>query len=181
MATINDYLSTSSKSYPNSFSFKRYGIFLFCLLDFMILDGMYPVEIDEPKIGDVAQYLTKVQVVKPIEDYHLVLPSQLLNFNQGEIISNEAFVSFTKSTKTFWIQPNPEEVDVIMSRIELHTTDPALPDERISDKFLTKGTTCLALYPDDAQWYRAVIESNGEDNIFVNYIDYGNSGNLRKN
>ena len=145
----------------------------------MISDGTYPAEVVEPKIGDVAQHLTKVGVVQPTQDHRIVLPHQSLNFENGDIISREAFVSYTESTSAFWIQPKPEEVNDVMSRIELLSGDPAFIDQRLSDEHLTNGTPCLAIFPDDEQWYRAIVESIIEDNISVSYIDYGNSGKLK--
>lgn len=146
------------------------------LFGFSTLDGRYPVEIIAPSIGDIAKYLTSRGVVKPAQDYDIVLPQQLRHFNRGEIISSEASVSYTKSTNAFWIQSKPEEVDAIMTSLASFFNDPSFIDEQPSGSCFTKGAPCLAISPDDEQWYRAVVESNDEDNVLVNYIDYGNSG-----
>ena len=139
---------------------------------------MYPAEIDEPTIGDVAEYLTKFGVTKRLEERNVVVPAQTLNFCPDEIISSGAFISHMEAADLFWIQPQPQEVDDIMESIEVIAA-PATFINGPELKGVANGTAGLAFFPSDEQWYRAVVEgSDAEGNVHVNYIDFGNSGTV---
>ena len=97
------------------------------------------------------------------------------SFEPGEMIFPAAMVAFITSVSRFWIQPEPAMVDEITMKLDSLVPQP-LPAEA-----LRPGTSCLALFPDDERWYRAVIRSVDGDDISVFYVDYGNATVVNQN
>uniref|UniRef100_A0A0P6EK20 Tudor domain-containing protein n=1 Tax=Daphnia magna TaxID=35525 RepID=A0A0P6EK20_9CRUS len=103
------------------------------------------------------------------------LPTLEFNFAPGQRMSTYASVSHIESPAEIWIQLDPTAVDNLMSEIaavDVSTLTAAKP--RV-------GSHCLAPFPDDGQWYRAVITQRdaGSDEVRVTYVDYGNSSMVK--
>lgn len=96
------------------------------------------------------------------------VPKMELKFSPGEKMSSVALAPHISSATEIWIQLNPAAVDELMDQIaqtdilELPYLDPQI------------GRHCLALFPVDKKWYRAVVDSFDENQATVTYIDYGN-------
>ena len=87
------------------------------------------------------------------------VPTIQLTFAPGEKISTVALVGHVTSAMDIWIQLNPTEVDRLMDEIsatdmiDIPTLEPQI------------GRYCLALYPEDGMWYRAVVDSIEGDQV----------------
>lgn len=130
----------------------------------------------DPKIGDVASYLTRHKVVvRPTPE--VTLAPQHLNFTPGMLISNRAFVSHLNSISEFWIQPEPNAVDLLMELIDAT----ALRPEFISEASFSPavGKPCLAYFAEDGRFYRAVLNTVDVESASVFYIDYGNKSTVQ--
>ena len=130
-------------------------------------DGAYPVKLDFPGLGSVAQLLLDRGYV-----HSTLLPARTKVFEAEETISTAAFVTYVVCPTKFWIQLRPDEVNLVTEEIEVVT---AQLDDLPPLDTLTPGSSCLALFPDDSCWYRATIDTVDGESVKVLYIDYGNS------
>ncbi|XP_057380222.1 uncharacterized protein LOC130702570 isoform X2 [Daphnia carinata] len=140
-------------------------------------DGIYNVDLSVPEIGDVAQYLVKNKILcfhNICSGKEVKVPPQNLDFVPDKIISTGAFVSFAKTPMEFWIQLDPNSVDVLMEKSDTIVTQPEFLNDKTS--FVpVPGVFCLAFFSDDRRWCRAIVETVEPNRVVVNYIDYGNS------
>lgn len=85
----------------------------------------------------------------------------------------KGYIATLNNNLSFWCQcADSKELDEIMSQISrvANTAD----HHPIDVGLLSTGNPCLALFPDDQQWYRAqVIDKNGNE-LSVFFVDYGN-------
>ena len=137
-------------------------------MDYLVSDGVYPVKLDFCGMGSVTSYLLDQGFVVERQ-----LPPEAKIFEPEETISTEAVVPFIVSPTKFWIQLQPDEVDLLMEKVAQVTTQ---PNDLPALDTLTPGCLCLALFPQDGNWYRAVIDETDGDRVKVMYIDYGNGG-----
>jgi hypothetical protein len=100
-------------------------------------------------------------------------------FVPEQIISTHAVAPFAKSLAEFWIQLEPQSVNVIMERIDKFILDPQFVNQKEFSASI--GKPCLAFFNVDGFWYRAVIEAIDGDSVTVCYVDYGNSSVLQTN
>ncbi|KAI9557952.1 hypothetical protein GHT06_014704 [Daphnia sinensis] len=99
------------------------------------------------------------------------LPIADFNFAPGQRMSTYASVSHIESPTEIWIQLDPTAVDNLMNEIAyVDASTLAVAEPHV-------GRHCLALFPDDEQWYRAVITQRDAESrqVRVSYVDYGNS------
>ncbi|KAK4011675.1 hypothetical protein OUZ56_020794 [Daphnia magna] len=140
-------------------------------------DGIYNVDLNVPEIGDVAQYLVKNKILcfhNTCSGKEVKVPPQNLDFTPDKIISTGAFMSFAKTPLEFWIQLEPDAVDVLMEQSDTIVTQPEFLNDK-TNFVPVAGAFCLAFFSDDRRWYRAVVETLEQNRVIVNYIDYGNS------
>ena len=93
-----------------------------------------------------------------------------------EIISKGAVLSHFVSVDEFWIQPEPELVDEIMALVDAQTAKSNFPQHSMN-----VGESCIAFHSLTDRWYRAVINLVEGDDIYVNYVDYGNWAVVKPN
>lgn len=95
------------------------------------------------------------------------------SYSPQEVMSTKGEVAVVESISQFWLQPQPEQVQSLMA-----TVDELVAKQELGQVLdsVNAGQLCLALYPEDGRWYRAVVDHVGADGPIVNYIDYGNSG-----
>ncbi|XP_046459850.1 uncharacterized protein LOC124206188 isoform X2 [Daphnia pulex] len=116
---------------------------------------------------------------KPTKDAPSKFAPQNLAFVPEQIISTHAVAPFAKSLAEFWIQLEPQSVNVIMERIDKFILDPQFVNQKEFSASI--GKPCLAFFNVDGFWYRAVIEAIDGDSVTVCYVDYGNSSVLQTN
>ena len=96
----------------------------------------------------------------------------------GQLLSSKASAVCISSPFHVWIQLEPEAADAITADIQRYIDTPEFTNQSaLSDPFV--GCSCLALFSDDNQWYRAKIESVNNDSVFVKYVDFGNTSSVR--
>ena len=101
-----------------------------------------------------------------------LLPVMDFNYAPGQKMSTYALSSYIESATEVWIQLEPATVDSLMEEI-------SVTDVSQFAAFEPKiGSHCLALFPADGQWYRAVVNSIDTIQANVTYIDYGNSSSV---
>ena len=87
------------------------------------------------------------------------VPTIALSFAPGETMSMMALLGHVDNDKDIWIQLNPAEVEKLMAEINAtDTTDIPTLEPKI-------GRYCLALDPEDGNWYRAVVSSIVADKV----------------
>ncbi|XP_046646734.1 uncharacterized protein LOC124336884 isoform X2 [Daphnia pulicaria] len=116
---------------------------------------------------------------KPTKDAPSKFAPQNMAFVPEQIISTHAVAPFAKSLAEFWIQLEPQSVNVIMERIDKFILDPQFVNQKEFSASI--GKPCLAFFNVDGFWYRAVIEAIDGDSVTVCYVDYGNSSVLQTN
>ena len=83
------------------------------------------------------------------------------------------YISFIKSVDLFYVQLSEceEELSTLMQKVDTECTSgtSSVPIE------WSVGMICLTKFIDDGVWYRSRIEEVSEDEVTVNYFDYGNS------
>ena len=100
------------------------------------------------------------------------LPECKSTWVEGQSMSSVASVTHVNSALAVWIQLEPSQVDELIDII-------ALTDVSTLPIFKPQvGRHCLAIFPDDSQWYRAVVDSVNDDHASVTYVDYGNSSEV---
>jgi hypothetical protein len=102
-----------------------------------------------------------------VEEYSL-LPVMDLNYAPGQKMSTYALALYIESATEVWLQLEPAAVDRLMG--EIAETDVS-QCEALEPQI---GSHCLALFPDDGLWYRALVNSIDGAQANVTYIDYGN-------
>lgn len=96
-----------------------------------------------------------------------------MNGIPGQVISSKAIVVCLNSPTAVWLHLDPSAADDIMNSIKQYTQQPEFAQIRPLEPVV--GASCLALFPDDQLWYRAVVESVDQSSVTVNYVDFGNS------
>ncbi|XP_064604917.1 uncharacterized protein LOC135470098 [Liolophura sinensis] len=89
--------------------------------------------------------------------------------------SCEVYVSFVNTPSEFWIQlsKSTEAVDELMEKINMFYGALSPSENRL--RSVSEGMPCVAQYPEDERWYRAVIRQYAGENCEVQFVDYGNS------
>ena len=119
-----------------------------------------------PSTPDADETLEESKAEGTIEEFPL-LP--VIYFATGQKMSSYALSSYIESATEIWIQLDPAAVDSLMAKIaEMDVSQLETPD-------LQLHTSCLALFPDDGRWYRALINSIDAYQAKVTFVDYGNS------
>jgi len=149
-------------------------------MDCFVSDGASPIKLNAYAMDSVNSSLldNNFVVEKKPEVEVFQLPPQVKMFKPEEIISTNAVVPYAFSPSQFWIQLDPDEVDLIMEKVTDVTTH---PDDLPALDMLIPGSPCLALFPTDNSWYRAVINAVYGERVEVTYIDYGNNGSVEAN
>ncbi|XP_058803778.1 maternal protein tudor [Phymastichus coffea] len=81
-----------------------------------------------------------------------------------------AFVSHFVSVDEFWVQEDAKVKDLEMVADRLVMAKMFAPLQQVEE-----GLICIAHYPEDNQYYRAIVLSHDGKKTRVNYLDYGNS------
>ena len=90
-------------------------------------------------------------------------------------LTEDIYVSYTKSSQAFYIQLSKTYDQLLHMMAELSRVNSSLPDD-VHPPDLVVGTPICALFAEDEEWYRAVVESiPSEFEVGVHFVDYGNS------
>ena len=90
-------------------------------------------------------------------------------------LTEDIYVSYAKSSQAFYIQLSKTYDQLLHMMAELSRVNSSLPDD-VHPPDLDVGTPICALFAEDEEWYRAVIESiPSEFEVGVRFVDYGNS------
>lgn len=90
-------------------------------------------------------------------------------------LTEDIYVSYAKSSQAFYIQLSKTYDQLLHMMAELSRVNSSLPDD-VHPPDLDVGTPICALFAEDEEWYRAVIESTpSEFEVGVRFVDYGNS------
>ena len=83
------------------------------------------------------------------------------------------YISFIKSVDLFYLQLSEceEELGTLMEKVHTECTS----GSSTAPAECSVGMICLTKFIDDGAWYRSRVEQVSEDQVTVNYIDYGNS------
>ncbi|XP_010771927.1 tudor domain-containing 6, partial [Notothenia coriiceps] len=97
------------------------------------------------------------------------------DFSEGQKL--EVYVTAIDDVQTFWCQPaDSEELDQITSRVS--KVGDAADHKPIDASSLSSGNPCIALFSDDAFWYRAQVIDKDGDELSVVFVDYGNKSQI---
>ncbi|XP_041358070.1 tudor domain-containing 6-like [Gigantopelta aegis] len=92
--------------------------------------------------------------------------------------TKQVYVSFIENPGLFFVHADVDDLlNSIMNKLSnqyASNTEPTLPNPRV-------GQPCCALYADDGAWYRGKVVSVAGDMIKVQFVDYGNAENVRRN
>ncbi|CAF4926518.1 unnamed protein product [Pieris macdunnoughi] len=79
-------------------------------------------------------------------------------------------VSYVDSCIKFYIQlsDNIDTLNAVMEAVKNHCENTSSPGP------LPIGSVCCARFPEDANWYRAIVRDTKGERIIVAYVDYGN-------
>ncbi|XP_032520783.2 maternal protein tudor-like isoform X1 [Danaus plexippus] len=79
-------------------------------------------------------------------------------------------VSYVDSCIKFYIQLSDkiDELGAVMKAVKAHCENSSPPGE------LPVGAVCCARFPDDNNWYRALVRESKGNKVVVAYVDYGN-------
>ncbi|CAG9561418.1 unnamed protein product [Danaus chrysippus] len=79
-------------------------------------------------------------------------------------------VSYVDSCIKFYIQLSDkiDELGAVMKAVKAHCENTSSPGE------LPVGAVCCARFPDDNNWYRALVRESRGNKVVVAYVDYGN-------
>lgn len=119
------------------------------------------------------EFFDSAEVVQVDTKCHPVVEPMGVQFHPGQVLSTKAMALCITSSMDVWIQLDPSAADALTDRVNRYVAQPeflrlpALDQPRVGDR-------CLALFPDDHSWYRAVIESIDGNGSTVRYIDFGN-------
>ncbi|KAK1889516.1 Tudor domain containing 6 [Dissostichus eleginoides] len=97
------------------------------------------------------------------------------DFSEGQKL--EVYITAIDDVQTFWCQPaDSEELDQITSRVS--EVGDAADYKPIDPSSLSPGNPCIALFSDDAFWYRAQVIDKDGDELSVVFVDYGNKSQI---
>ncbi|XP_011501668.1 PREDICTED: maternal protein tudor [Ceratosolen solmsi marchali] len=87
-----------------------------------------------------------------------------------ELDPRSAYVSNIVSVDMFWMQEDKyiNELEMMQDRLLMAPILQPLTE-------IKEGCICIAHFPDDGYYYRAIVLSQNEEGTRVRYIDYGNS------
>ncbi|XP_047534824.1 maternal protein tudor-like isoform X1 [Vanessa atalanta] len=79
-------------------------------------------------------------------------------------------VSYVDSCIKFYVQLSDkiDDLKAVMGAVKNHCENTSSPGE------LTVGSVCCARFPDDDNWYRAMVMETSGNKVVVAYVDYGN-------
>lgn len=79
-------------------------------------------------------------------------------------------VSYVDSCIKFYVQLSDkiDELNAVMAAVKTHCENSSAPGE------LPIGSVCCARFPDDDNWYRAMVRGTRGKKVVVAYVDYGN-------
>lgn len=79
-------------------------------------------------------------------------------------------VSYVDSCIKFYVQLSDkiDELNAVMAAVKTHCENSSSPGE------LAVGSVCCARFPDDDNWYRAMVRGSRGKKVVVAYVDYGN-------
>ncbi|XP_039755732.1 maternal protein tudor-like isoform X2 [Pararge aegeria] len=79
-------------------------------------------------------------------------------------------VSYVDSCIKFYVQlsDNIDKLNAVMDAVKAHCENSSSPGE------LPVGAACCARFPDDDNWYRAIVRDMKGNRVVVAYVDYGN-------
>ncbi|XP_056623220.1 tudor domain-containing 6 isoform X2 [Triplophysa dalaica] len=100
------------------------------------------------------------------------LPSKAL----AEGYVTEVYLSHCNSPSNFYLHLKSEEDQILSILNELNCSQ--LSSAQVDLHVLQPGDVVQAEYPSDGAWYRAVVQNKDEDNVHVQYIDFGNEATL---
>ncbi|EFX61894.1 hypothetical protein DAPPUDRAFT_271558 [Daphnia pulex] len=99
----------------------------------------------------------------------------VLQWNEGQNYNSFRRVLITSELANDLLEP--QLVTTIMERIHSLILDPKFVNQK--DISATIGKPCLAFYPVDGKWHRAIVKALNGNMITVCYVDYGISYTLR--
>lgn len=128
--------------------------------------------------GKVLELLDSVsKSYKQVEQHPVIRPSaeliSKLHCVPGQLISSKALAVCLTSPTAVWLHLYPAVADSLMESIQQYVKSPEF--SKICPLEPLVGSSCLALFPEDQRWYRAVIENVDRDSATVMYVDYGNA------
>ncbi|KAA0710831.1 Tudor domain-containing protein 6 [Triplophysa tibetana] len=100
------------------------------------------------------------------------LPSKAL----AEGYVTEVYLSHCNSPSNFYLHLRSEEDQILSILNELNCSQ--LSSAQVDLHVLQPGDVVQAEYPSDGAWYRAVVQNKDDDNVHVQYIDFGNEATL---
>lgn len=85
-------------------------------------------------------------------------------------IRQSVLVSYVDSCINFYIQLSDkiDELNAVMDAVKANCENSSSPGK------LPVGAICCARFPDDDNWYRAIVRGTKGDKVIVAYVDYGN-------
>ncbi|OXU22838.1 hypothetical protein TSAR_002680 [Trichomalopsis sarcophagae] len=134
----------------------------------LIIADKAPMRIDLYRKGDS---ICKMLIDEKLATY--VQSSEDLNeeiVEEVQLDPRSAFVSNIISVDQFWVQEEKwiNDLEMIEDRLVMAPMFPQVPE-------IEEGLICIAHFPDDNLYYRAIILSHTDEGTKVRYIDYGNS------
>ncbi|XP_050666481.1 tudor domain-containing 6-like isoform X3 [Leptidea sinapis] len=97
-----------------------------------------------------------------------------LQFKWMEMLSlgtrHSVLVSYVDSCIKFYVQLSEkiDELNAVMEAVKVHCEHSSSPGP------LPVGAVCCARFPDDDNWYRAMVRHTQGEQVVVAYVDYGN-------
>jgi tudor domain-containing protein 1/4/6/7 len=152
----------------------------------VFLDGYHPVDLVAERVGDVKDFLIANGVVEPL-NAEVEISTEVVksaesspNYIRGKEFVSETLIPFMNSAREFWLHLNTATVDALMTQID----EISAKGELAMPSLVEVGSFCLAQYPDDGRWYRAIVTSMvcyniSDSEATVYYVDYGNSCNVK--
>ncbi|XP_050666514.1 maternal protein tudor-like isoform X1 [Leptidea sinapis] len=97
-----------------------------------------------------------------------------LQFKWTEMLTlgtrHSVLVSYVDSCTKFYVQISEKlnELNAVMKAVKTHCENSSSPGP------LPDGAVCCARFPDDDNWYRAMVRHTQGEQVVVAYVDYGN-------
>uniref|UniRef100_A0A3Q3WR78 Tudor domain-containing protein n=1 Tax=Mola mola TaxID=94237 RepID=A0A3Q3WR78_MOLML len=109
-----------------------------------------------------------------------LLNSSFLSYHQQEFIAGQKLdvcITTINDSRMFWCQPVDSE-DLVKITSGVLEICHAVNQKPVGPGSFSPGSPCIALFSGDGLWYRAeIIEDNGEE-LFVLFVDYGNTSKV---
>lgn len=94
----------------------------------------------------------------------------------SQLKTEEVFASCIVEPQHFWCQYNDTEDLKLLSKLAQEAGQ--VQQDVMVPETLGPGSPCLALFPSDAQWYRAMIMERSDNTLHVVFVDYGNESDV---